>query len=107
MLFETPFNDHFIKFGKKEKIVWIDSHYMDSSNPKTFFLLLRNAITQLETDGYEKYQQLISYEDFKTITSKMKSYEHIEILEDNEKEEYKLIQCNLEEAIDIIYLGMI
>jgi hypothetical protein len=106
MLFESPFNDHYIKFNHINKTVWIDYHYVDNSNPKTYFLLLRTSIDELKNKNFERYQQLISYEDYDNIMSKIKNHNHI-ILEDNINEKYKKIECDLEDAIDIIYYGMI
>lgn len=105
LFFDTPMNDHFIHFEKNNNMCWIENYYLDDSNPKTFFLLLRCSVTQLKEKGITKFQQILTYSDFDIITKKFDKSQ-LTIIKDDTIMQTKHIECDIEYAIDIIHLGI-
>lgn len=103
--FDSAMNDHYIHFFRNGDMCWIEDYYMDD-NPKTFFVLLRSAITTLSEKGIKKFQQMISNDDWNKITKQLNK-SNVKILKNDLKTESKLIECELEFALDILYLGFI
>lgn len=107
IFFECPMNDHYIEFKKNNNnICWIEKIYIDSDNPKTFFALLRSAITILKKNYILKYQQILTYYDY-DILKKKTNLDFITVLNDDLVMQTKLVECDIEDALIILETGIL
>lgn len=91
--------DNYIELEWSKNVCWINNMYVDPDNVKLFFLLIKTSLAKMEKKGCEKYQQLVSVDDWNLFLKENKEWR---ILSENTENNSLLIECDIKYSHELL-----
>lgn len=102
LIFQCPISKNRIELSLINDTVNCEYNYIDYEFYKAYFLLLKTAIEKTINDGYQKFNQLVTKDDYNNC---LKNNDKWKIIGQDDILNTFTIQCNLNDALECILSG--